>query len=62
MNPEQHRCPICEAELASSAELVRHERAEHTRRGAATRLEQTELAAARRQPRQNRMFTRSSKE
>jgi hypothetical protein len=61
MNSE-HRCPICEAELASSTELVRHERAEHTRRGAATRLEQTERVSELRQPRQNRMFTRSSKE
>lgn len=33
MNHDTHRCPICAAEFASTAELVRHEKARHTQQG-----------------------------
>ena len=60
MASDTHRCAICAAEFASSAELVRHERASHTTPGAQTPPKDAEQPADTR--REQRVFTRSNKE
>lgn len=61
MNNDTHRCPICEAEFASSADLVRHERERHTQQGIAGVNPGDEYRTKEQRstkPRQGREFTR----
>jgi hypothetical protein len=65
MNQDTHRCAICAAEFASSAELVRHEKARHTQQGISGVNPSNEHPAdkeASAKPRQGREFTRRNAE
>jgi hypothetical protein len=61
MDQETHRCPICQAEFASSDELLRHEKSSHTQQGSARPNEESPTDE-RERPRQGREFTRSNRE
>ena len=65
MNHDTHLCAICRAEFASSAELVRHEKARHShhamKRADARNQYPMKVEAAKR-PRQGREFSRRNAE
>jgi hypothetical protein len=65
MNHDTHRCAICRAEFASSAELVRHEKARHTQQGISGVSQGNEHPTdegASAKSRQGRAFTRRNQE
>lgn len=61
MNQDTHRCAICRAEFASSAELVRHEKESHTRKDRDS-LSDNSTGARESKPRQGREFSRRNVE
>lgn len=64
MDRETHHCAICAAEFASSAELIRHEKARHTQQGISGVNPSNEYPADERgsRPREGREFTRRNAE
>lgn len=65
MSNETHLCAICAAEFASSADLVRHEKARHTQQGISGVNPSNEYPtddAAAAKPREGREFTRRNTE
>ena len=65
MDSTTHRCAICAAEFASSADLVLHEKSRHTQQGISGVNPSNEYPTEERvqeKPRQGREFTRSNRE
>lgn len=65
MHEDTHRCAICRAEFASSADLVQHEKARHTQQGMrGTEQSNQDPTDEDRSPRsrQGREFTRRNQE
>jgi hypothetical protein len=62
MDHDTHRCAICQAEFASSDELLRHEKARHTITGIDASAERPADEHASAKPRQGREFDRRNTE
>lgn len=65
MSHDTHRCAICAAEFASTADLVKHEKASHTQQGISGVAPSNEYPTdegASAKPRQGREFTRRNRE